>query len=107
MSSALYLCCCLLLAFLSPALSQTPTLGLADGFITLDSPSFAIQLVKDSQTLASLKPKPAFSNNPIFDFVPFDQLSLRQFNGNYYPCLLALGADDRITNQAITTLAVS
>lgn len=58
-----------------------PTLGLADGYITLDSPSFSIKLVKDSQTLASLTPKPAFPNNNKFDFVPFDQLSLRQYNG--------------------------
>jgi len=63
---------------------RTPTLGLQDGFLTIDTPSFSIQLVKDSQTLASLKPKPAFSNNPAFDFAPFDQLTLRQYNGNYH-----------------------
>jgi hypothetical protein len=63
---------------------RPPTLGLQDGFITLDTPSFTVQLVKDSQTLASLKPKPAFSNNPLFDFAPFDQLTLRQYDGNYH-----------------------
>jgi len=79
----------LLLIFSSlwrPALSQAnATLGLADGFVTLDSPSFSIRLVKDSQTLASLKPKGSATqtNNGTFDFSPFDQLSNRQFNGNY------------------------
>ncbi|KAF8578674.1 hypothetical protein K439DRAFT_1417005 [Ramaria rubella] len=65
--------------------SNTPTLGLADGFISLDTPSFSLQLVKDSQTLASLKPKGSASqtNNGTFDFAAFDQLVNRQFNGNY------------------------
>ncbi|KIJ36493.1 hypothetical protein M422DRAFT_261043 [Sphaerobolus stellatus SS14] len=65
--------------------SRTPTLGIADGLISLDTPSFSVQLVKDSQTLASLKPKgsAAQTNNGTFDFAPFDQLANRQFNGNY------------------------
>jgi hypothetical protein len=64
------------LSTLAIAQSRTPTLGLADGFITLDTPAFSVQLVKDSQTLASLKPKGSASqtNNGTFDFAAFDQL---------------------------------
>lgn len=67
------------------AQNQVPTLGLQDGFLTFDSPSFTIQLVKDSQTLASLKPKGTAvqTNNGTFDFSPFDNLEYRQYNGNY------------------------
>ncbi|GJJ15242.1 hypothetical protein Clacol_009518 [Clathrus columnatus] len=67
------------------AQSQVPTLGLQDGYLTFDTPSFSIQLVKDSQTLASLKPKGSASqtNNGTFDFYPLDRLVDRQYNGNY------------------------
>ncbi|OBZ77507.1 hypothetical protein A0H81_01702 [Grifola frondosa] len=61
--------------------TQTPTLGLQDGFLTFDTPSFSVQLVKDSQTLYSLKPKGNSSN---FDFIPFDVMSERQYDGNYH-----------------------
>ena len=70
-----------LLAPFQLCISQTPTLGLQDGFLTFDTPSFSVQLVKDSQTLYSLKPK----NGPNgFDFVPSDQMTARQYNGNYH-----------------------
>ena len=68
-----------LLAVSSFAAGQQPTLGLSDGFITLDTPVFSVQLVKDSQTLYSLVAK-----NSSFDFVPTDQMTLRQYNGNYH-----------------------
>jgi hypothetical protein len=55
-------------------------LGIPNGFITLDTPSFTVQLVKDSQTLYSLKPK----SNPSFDYVPSDVMTSRQANGNYH-----------------------
>ncbi len=67
--------------YLLVARSQTPTLGLPDGFITLDTPLFSVQLVKDSQTLYSLQPKNVSGG---FDFIPADQMTLRQFNGNYH-----------------------
>jgi hypothetical protein len=53
----------------------TPTLGLTNGFIDLDTPDFKLQLVKDSQTIAALQPK-ASSND--FDFTPNDRLTARQ-----------------------------
>ncbi|KAI0803286.1 hypothetical protein BC629DRAFT_1581126 [Irpex lacteus] len=59
----------------------TPTLGLSDGFISLSTSQFTIQLVKDSQTLYSLKPKNGPSN---FDFIPSDKMTQRQYNGNYH-----------------------
>lgn len=77
----------LFISYIATALaqSQVPTLGLQDGFLTFDTPSFTIQLVKDSQTLASLKPKgsAAQTNNGTFDFSPLDRLVDRQYNGNY------------------------
>lgn len=75
-----YLSIALLGHFLG-ACAQSATLGLADGFISLDTPSFSVQLVKDSQTLYSLKPKNVPGG---FDFVPSDQMTLRQSNGNYH-----------------------
>ncbi|KAF9566984.1 hypothetical protein CPC08DRAFT_63123 [Agrocybe pediades] len=59
--------------------AQTNTLGLADGFLTFNTSTFNIQLVKDSQTLYSLQ---ARSND--FDFIPADQMSARQGNLNYH-----------------------
>ncbi|KAI0748874.1 hypothetical protein C8Q74DRAFT_1212341 [Fomes fomentarius] len=63
------------------ALAQSGTLGLQDGFLTFDTPSFSVQLVKDSQTLYSLKTK---GNSSGFDFIPGDVMSQRQSNGNYH-----------------------
>lgn len=70
-----------LIAASSAIAAQQPTLGLSDGFISLDTPIFSVQLVKDSQTLYSLIPKNSSSG---FDFVPADQMTLRQYNGNYH-----------------------
>ena len=61
--------------------AQTPTLGLQDGFLDFDTPSFSVQLVKDSQTLYSLKTK---GNSTAFDFIPADVMNERQYNGNYH-----------------------
>ncbi|KAF8203956.1 hypothetical protein BJ912DRAFT_1028539 [Pholiota molesta] len=47
-------------------------LGLADGFLSFNTSVFAVQLVKDSQTLYSLKPR---VNNTAFDFIPADQMT--------------------------------
>ena len=60
--------------------AQTPTLGLQDGFLNFSTPSFNVQLVKDSQTLYSLKTK----DSTAFDFIPADVMTQRQYNGNYH-----------------------
>ncbi|KAG6857298.1 hypothetical protein H0H87_006491 [Tephrocybe sp. NHM501043] len=54
-------------------------LGLGNGFLNLTSPRFSIQLVKDSQTLYSLKP-----TGSSFDFIPGDMMTKRQNNGQYH-----------------------
>ncbi|KAA1478083.1 hypothetical protein DENSPDRAFT_657361 [Dentipellis sp. KUC8613] len=63
------------------AAAQNPTLGLSDGFLTFNTSTFAVQLVKDSQTLYSLKPQNEANG---FDFIPYDVMSQRQYNGNYH-----------------------
>lgn len=60
--------------------AQSNTLGLGDGFLSFNTSTFEAQLVKDSQTLYSLKPL----SNTSFDFVPADQMSARQSDGNYH-----------------------
>jgi len=55
------------------------TLGLADGFLNFTSPDFRIAIVRDSQTLYSLR---TASGN--FDFMPSDIMSQRAANGNYH-----------------------
>lgn len=73
---------CSALSLLRPgALAQSGTLGLQDGLLTFDTPSFSVQLVKDSQTLYSLKTK---DNSSGFDFIPGDVMTQRQSDGNYH-----------------------
>ncbi|KII94313.1 hypothetical protein PLICRDRAFT_50293 [Plicaturopsis crispa FD-325 SS-3] len=71
---------CALVYLVNSALAQSGTLGLSDGFLSLDTPSFSVQLVKDSQTLYSLRPTGAGS----FDFIPYDKMDARQADGNYH-----------------------
>ncbi|KAI8272472.1 hypothetical protein K4K60_012571 [Colletotrichum sp. SAR11_57] len=54
-------------------------LGLSNGYITLTTANFNIQLVRNAQVLASLKPA-----GDTFDFLPFDYLSTRARNGQYH-----------------------
>jgi len=69
-----------LLLLASPWLaSAQDTLGLANGYMNLRTANFEIQLVRDAQTLASLRP--TGSN---FDFLPFDYLPRRARNGQYH-----------------------
>lgn len=65
--------------FLFPytALAQ---LGLPDGYLSFSTTSFNVQLVKDSQTLYSLKPRTG--GGP--DFIPADKMTQRQSNGQYH-----------------------
>ncbi|KAJ7018382.1 hypothetical protein C8F04DRAFT_1151781 [Mycena alexandri] len=75
----------MLVAFFAVALNvhftagQTGTLGLADGFLSFNTSTFSVQLVKDSQTLYSLSPA-----GSTFDFIPTDMMTERQNNGNYH-----------------------
>src|SRR5205807_3669570 len=84
---------CLLMLSLMPACCETsaaqerarkepPTPGpmLAQGRITLDTPEFTLDLVRSSQTVASLKPKAA----PEFDFTPGDLIVERSKDGYYH-----------------------
>ena len=64
-----------------PVSSQADTLGLGNGFLSFNTPVLSAQLVKDSQTLYSLKP---LVNNTTFDFIPADMMSFRKSNGNYH-----------------------
>src|SRR5207253_11015893 len=48
--------------------------------ITLDTPEFTLDLVRSSQTVASLKPKAA----PEFDFTPGDLIVERSKDGYYH-----------------------
>lgn len=54
-------------------------LGLSHGFLNLTTSAFSVQLVKDSQTLFSLKP-----SGSSFDFIPGDKMSAREANGRYH-----------------------
>jgi hypothetical protein len=60
--------------------AQTPTLGLDEGFIELDTPDFDLKLVKASQTMATLAPKGAGG----FDFTPADRLTSRARDGYFH-----------------------
>ncbi|KAJ7508462.1 hypothetical protein B0H11DRAFT_2304478, partial [Mycena galericulata] len=61
------------------ARGQNETLGLGGGFSSFNNSIFAVQLVKDSQLLYSLSPI-----GSTFDFIPTDQMTLRQGDGNYH-----------------------
>lgn len=54
-------------------------LGLPNGFLSFTTPTFSVQLVKDSQTLNSLKPV-----GSSFDFIPADKMTQRQNNGQHH-----------------------
>lgn len=55
------------------------TLGWEDGYTTLSTANFDAMIVKDSQTLASLK-----VTGSTFDFLPFDLIEWRSDNGMYH-----------------------
>src|SRR5256885_3622119 len=58
----------------------TPGPMLEQGFLDLESPAFALRLVKSSQTVAALKPK----SDSNFDFTPGDLLVERSQDGYYH-----------------------
>ena len=63
----------------SPTPTPTPTLGLEQGYLEFDTPSFKLKLVKASQTVAALQPRGGAG----FDFTPADRLERRAAN-NYH-----------------------
>lgn len=88
-------------------------LGLPNGFLSFTTPTFSVQLVKDSQTLYSLKPA-----GSTFDFIPGDKMTQRQNNGQYHLGDITFRArkvgstawisgDSATTRRAVTALAVS
>ncbi|KAF5385354.1 hypothetical protein D9615_001063 [Tricholomella constricta] len=88
-------------------------LGLPNGFLSFTTPSFSVQLVKDSQTLYSLKPA-----GSSFDFIPADKMTQRQNNGQYHLGDITfrarkvgstawLNGDSSTSRHPVTSLAVS
>jgi hypothetical protein len=67
-----------------PAATPSPTPGpmLDQGIIHLETPEFALDLVRSSQTVAALKPK--FKDAGEFDFTPGDLLTQRSQDGYYH-----------------------
>jgi hypothetical protein len=64
----------------SPTPTPTPTLGLEQGYLEFDTPTFKLKLVKASQTIAALQPK----NSTAFDFTPSDRLERRASDGFHH-----------------------
>ncbi|KAF8644248.1 hypothetical protein AX16_008603 [Volvariella volvacea WC 439] len=56
-------------------------LNLNNGFLSFNTSTFAVQVVRDSQTLYSLKPR---SGGGSFDFIPADVMTQRTANGKYH-----------------------
>ncbi|KAF9266756.1 hypothetical protein L218DRAFT_748830 [Marasmius fiardii PR-910] len=89
-------------------------LGLPDGFLSFSTNSFNVQLVKDSQTLYSLKP--TSGGGP--DFIPQDKMTQRQSNGQYHLGDITfrarkvgstawVSADSAAARRPVTALSVS
>jgi hypothetical protein len=67
-------------------MNATPTLGLDQGLMEIDTPDFTLKLVKASQTIAALEPKGVKpytpGSQPIpFDFTPADRIEARASDG--------------------------
>ncbi|KAI1822433.1 hypothetical protein F4861DRAFT_391498 [Xylaria intraflava] len=58
---------------------QNDNLGLADGYITINTDNFNAKVVKDAQVLVSLT-----AAGSSFDFLPFDLISDRANDGQYH-----------------------
>ncbi|WP_281310260.1 DUF5695 domain-containing protein [Flavobacterium flavigenum] len=59
---------------------KEPTLGIAEIYQKINTPSFQLKLVKASQTVAGLRPV----KNLNFDFTPSDRLEIRDKDGLYH-----------------------
>lgn len=64
----------------SPLHARPSVLSLSDAPLHLETPDFILNLVRSSQTVASLVPK----STPGFDFTPGDSLAVRSSNGFYH-----------------------
>lgn len=60
--------------------SFTPTLGLDQGRLQLETPNFNVELLRSSQTVAALEP----NGGDGFDFTPSDWLERRNGNGFFH-----------------------
>jgi len=70
----------LLLSLAGPWLATgQDTLGIGNGYVSRNTKNFNVQIVRDSQTLASLRPA-----GSSFDFLPFDYISRRARNSQYH-----------------------
>lgn len=61
------------------AFAQGDNLGISNGYTSLSTANFDLELVRDAQVLASLK-----AAGGTFDFLPFDYLPERAGNGQYH-----------------------
>lgn len=61
------------------ALAQGDDLGISNGYISLSTKNFDLELVRDAQVLASLK-----AAGGSFDFLPFGYLPVRAGDGQYH-----------------------
>ena len=68
-------------SFISYSYAASHTLGLADGFLTFETPSFSFSIVNDSQTAYSIRPGGTTGS---FDFIPYDMMSKRDSDGQYH-----------------------
>lgn len=78
----LHLVGCVLVACLAPTtLAQTPAdnLGISNGYTSLNTGNFDLELVTDAQVLVSLK-----AAGGSFDFLPFGYITERTGNGQYH-----------------------
>lgn len=73
---ALLACCS---GLFSSVLAQGDTLGISNGYTTLSTANFDLELVKDAQVLASLK-----AAGGTFDFLPLHYLPERAGNNQYH-----------------------
>lgn len=68
------------LAALLPHLAHAQDdLGIANGYIDIETPGFTAKIVRDAQVLVSLAP-----SGDTFDFLPYDLIDLRARNGQYH-----------------------
>ncbi|THU89382.1 hypothetical protein K435DRAFT_761236 [Dendrothele bispora CBS 962.96] len=72
----------LLFSIIRPSVAQSGTLGLQHGFLSFNTSTFSVQLVKDSQTLYSLESRNGVGAG--FNFIPTDVMEDRQSNSQYH-----------------------
>jgi hypothetical protein len=102
---------CWLAASLLAAPVTVAQLNLPGGYLNFNTSTFSVALVKDSQTLYSLKPA-----SSSFDFIPADKMSQRAANGQHHLGDITfrarkvgstawVSADSATTRRAVTALS--